>query len=294
VTIYLRDPLKALKLSISLNTVGVAVKLAGSAITGSLALLVDALDSFLNIFTGLVVRKYYLKAQKPPDIRHPYGHHRYEAYATVLVLIVMTSLGVLMASATLHEMLEGRRRGLLDPLAVVFASLSFVVNGVSVYFLRKQTQSIALRAEAKHLSIDVAESATVLVGVVFASIISGIWDLVAALIVLGFIVYNSYQTLLELKTFIMDVSPSEEELRKIIEVIKSATGAGGFHALRARKIGDHIFVDFHLLLNDTMTLDQAHRIASLVEKRIKEVFDGKADVVIHIEPESSHDEQHKY
>ncbi|RLE96949.1 MAG: hypothetical protein DRJ63_09850, partial [Thermoprotei archaeon] len=195
---------------------------------------------------------------------------------------------------TLHEIFEGMKRDLLSPLAVVFAALSFIVNSVSVYFLKKQTQSIALRAEAKHLSIDVAESATVLVGVVFASIISGIWDLVAALIVLGFIVYNSYQTLLELKTFIMDVSPSEEELRKIIEVIKSATESGRFHALRARKIGDHIFVDFHLLLNDTMTLGEAHKVASLIEKRIKEAFDGKADVVIHIEPESTHDEQHRY
>ena len=292
-TKYLKDPLRALKISISFNTLGVAVKLAGSIFTGSIALLVDALDSSLNIFTGLIVRKYYLKAQKPPDIRHPYGHYRYEAYATVLVLIVMTSLGVLIASATLHEVIEGKKKELLSSSAIVFAAVSFIVNSISMYFLRKQTQSIALRAEAKHLSIDVAESATVLVGVVFASIVSGIWDLVAALIVLGFIIYNSYQTLLELKTFIMDVSPSEEELRKIIEVIKSAAGSNRFHALRARKIGDYIFVDFHLLLNDTMTLGEAHRIASLIERKIKEVFNGKADVVIHIEPESTHDEQHK-
>jgi len=211
----------------------------------------------------------------------------------------MVSLGIFAAATALHEVLENKRTELLDPIAVVFAALSFVINSISVYSIsactwKKEVYSIALKTEAKHISIDVAESATVLVGVLCASVISGIWDVVAALIVLGVIAYNSYQTLLDLKTFILDVSPSKEEIDKIVKVINSITGPNNFHALRARKIGDYIFIDFHLLLDDSMTLDKAHRISSLIEEKLKRVFKGKVDVVIHIEPENAHDRQHKY
>jgi len=138
------------------------------------------------------------------------------------------------AATALHEVLENKRTELLDPIAVVFAALSFVINSISVYSIsactwKKEVYSIALRTEAKHISIDVAESATVLLGVIFATVISGIWDVVAALIVLGFIAYNGHQTLLDLKTFILDVSPSKEEIDKIVKVINSIAGPNNAH-----------------------------------------------------------------
>ena len=281
---------RALRLVLALNLVATLVKIGFGLIIGSMALLVDGLDSTLNVATGLITRRYYVKAREPPDREHPYGHLRYEAYASIIVTVVMAALGTLVLSAALNALLSGTT-GKLSPVAVPAAALSFSINLVCAYMLsRWGGHSLALRVEARHLSIDVAESLTVLVGVTLAAALSRIWDLATSLLLAGFIYASVYRSLSDIRSFIMDESPEPRLMEEVADAIRSLEGVRGFHALRARRIGELVYVDAHVLVDGDLTVEEAHALASRLEEEIRKRVKGRVDVLIHIEPLGSEED----
>ena len=136
------------------------------------------------------------------------------------------------------------------------------------------------------------ESSVVLIGVSLGVLISGIFDIMATIAVVGIVVYYIIKTLRELKESITDVSPPTDVLRTIERTIASTEGVIEYHSLRARQYFGKVFADVHVVVRRDISVDKAHDIATRIEEKLNDLFGDMLDIVIHIEPEG--DEHHHY
>ncbi|RLF20088.1 MAG: hypothetical protein DRZ82_03540 [Thermoprotei archaeon] len=278
--------LRALHLSIVLNALLFIFKVVGGIVSRSTALLADGSDSLLNVISNMITFKYYHEARRPPDEEHPYGHLKYEAFASMLVLILMSITLSFIAFMTVDRIITGIHVKKLNPIGIFFAVASFILNITTSFILRVFGKgSMLLKTEARHLLIDVFESVIVLVGVALGIIMSGIFDILATMMILSIVAYYIMVTLKEIKHSISDVSPPTDVLKKISEIIMDHDGVVGYHSLRARQLFDRIFADVHVIVNKGLSISEAHSIATSIEEKLKKAFNNKIDIVIHVEPE---------
>jgi len=277
---------------IVLSNVGLVIfKVFGGILSKSTALIADGSDSLLNVLSSIITYKYYRKARYPPDRDHPYGHLRYEAYASFLIIILMVitfSFIAFSALSKLSRVIEG-----VSVIGIIFAAVSFILNIVYSNVLKKLSkESQLLMTEARHISVDVLESSVVLIGVSLGALVSGIFDIMATIAVVGIVVYYIVKTLRELKESITDVSPPTDVLRTIERTIASTEGVIEYHSLRARQYFGKVFADVHVVVRRDISVDKAHDIATRIEEKLNDLFGDMLDIVIHIEPEG--DENHHY
>lgn len=256
--------------------------------TGSLALLSDAMESTVNIATAIVALIAIRVAVKPADYNHPYGHHKAEFFSAVLEGVMIVVAAVLILRHAYH--------GFLHPMAIeapveglVLNLTATVINGLWAWLLithGRRRMSPALVADGKHLFSDVLTSVGVAVGILMA-IATGWWILdpaLAALVAIH-ILWSGAKIIKESLSGLMDEAVPEEELEQIREVISShSLGAVEAHDLRTRHAGPAIFIDFHLVMPSEMSVYNAHEICDAIEGALRVAFHG-ARIVIHIEPE---------
>ena len=280
-----------LKLAIGSIFVGFAVlglKAVAYWMTGSVALLSDALESTVNVATAFAALIAIRIAAKPADADHPYGHHKAEFFSAVIE-------GVMIIVAALLIFREAYQ-GVIEPMTIdapveglVENMLATGINGLWAWVLitRGRTQkSPALVADGKHLVTDVLSSVGVATGLVLA-IVTGWWildPLMAALVAVN-ILWSGSKIVKESVGGLMDEAVSEQTLADIRKTIASeAGGAMEAHDLRTRHAGVATFIDFHLVVPGETTVFQAHEICDRIEKALKELLDD-AKVTIHVEPE---------
>jgi len=280
-----------LKLAIGSIFVGFSVlglKAVAYWMTGSVALLSDALESTVNVATAFAALIAIRIAAKPADADHPYGHHKAEFFSAVIE-------GVMIIVAALLIFREAYQ-GVIEPMTIdapveglVVNMLATGINGVWAWVLitRGRTQkSPALVADGKHLVTDVLSSVGVATGLVLA-IVTGWWildPLMAALVAVN-ILWSGSKIVKESVGGLMDEAVSEQTLADIRKTIASeAGGAMEAHDLRTRHAGVATFIDFHLVVPGETTVFQAHEICDRIEKALKELLDD-AKVTIHVEPE---------
>ncbi len=280
-----------IKLAIGSIFVGFAVlglKSIAYLMTGSVALLSDALESTVNVATAFAALVAIHIAAKPADANHPYGHHKAEFFSAVLegVMIIVAALLILREAYG----------GFMEPIALdapvegLLVNLgATVINGFWAWVLisrGRMQKSPALAADGKHLLTDVLTSVGVAVGVLLA-VATGWWILDPALAVLVAvnILWSGSKIIRESLSGLMDEAVSEKTLSNITEIIASvANGAMEAHDLRTRHAGSAIFIDFHLVMPGELTVFQAHEICDRVEKALKDAL-GDAQITIHIEPD---------
>lgn len=281
----------ALKLAVGSLVVGCVVlglKTLAWWMTGSVALLSDALESTVNLataFTALVAIRF---AARPADASHPFGHHKAEYFSAVLegVMIVVAAIFIL------REAYDG----LLSPRVLdapveglLVNSGATVVNAVWAWVLvrwGRRLKSPALVADGKHLWTDVLTSAGVAIGVLLA-LVTGWWildPLMAALVAVN-ILWSGSRVVKESLSGLLDEAVPEETLQQIRDLISTnAEGAVEAHDLRTRHAGSATFVEFHLVVPGDMTVFDAHEICDRVEAAIARAVPGSR-VTIHVEPE---------
>jgi cation diffusion facilitator family transporter len=274
--------------SIIVGFVVLGIKALAYWMTGSVALLSDALESTVNVATAFAALIAIHIAAKPADANHPYGHHKAEFFSAVLegVMIIIAALVILREAY----------HGYMDPVALdapvegLLVNLgATVINGFWAWILvsRGRThKSPALVADGKHLIADVVTSVGVAVGVLLA-FATGWWilDPVLAALVAVNILWSGSKIIKESLSGLMDEAVSENTLASIREIIASeADGAVEAHDLRTRHAGSAIFIDFHLIVPGETTVFYAHEICDRIEKVLKERLAG-ARITIHVEPE---------
>lgn len=282
---------RSLKIALGSFVVSIAVlaiKYAAYWLTGSVALLSDALESIINVVSAVAVIVSVRIASQPPDEEHPYGHHKAEYLSAVLV-------GALIVGAALAIMHEAYQ-GFLAPkpidaawLGLAVSSVATVINIAWAGTLIRQgriQRSASLVADGKHLMADVVTSIGVVIGVVLV-VLTGITQLDAAIaaLVAVHVLWSGWGVLKESASGLLDEAAPPGELAQIREIISlNATDAIEAHALRTRHAGKATFIDFHLVVSTKMSVGDAHDICDRIEDALRAAIEGVI-VSIHVEPE---------
>jgi cation diffusion facilitator family transporter len=279
-------------LSIVSNSVLIALKVAAGAITGSIAIITEAVHSSIDLVASVIAFISVRKAAEPADADHPYGHERVENLAAVIEgMLIVIGAGIIIFEAT---------RRLVDPpgeidviwVAIAVSAFSTLANvGVSTFLFRRarELQSPALEGDAAHLRTDAMTSAGLLVGLGFVEVTGVIaFDAITALVIAVVIVAAGIRILSRSSRVLVDEAPPPEELDRIEEAIASARTPEvvGYHKLRARHSGSHHHIDLHVQFESGTTLERAHAIAHELRHAIEDALPD-SDVLIHVEPEGS-------
>jgi cation diffusion facilitator family transporter len=279
-------------LSIVSNSVLIALKIAAGAITGSIAIITEAVHSSIDLVASVIAFISVRKAAEPADADHPYGHERVENLAAVIEgMLIVIGAGIIIFEAT---------RRLVDPpgeidviwVGIAVSAVSTMANvGVSTFLFRRarELQSPALEADAAHLQTDAMTSAGLLVGLGFVQVTGLIaFDAITALLIAAAIVAAGIRILSRSSRVLVDEAPPPEELDRIEEAIASAREPEvvGYHKLRARRSGNLRHIDLHVQFASGTTLERAHAIAHGLRQAIEDAI-PYSDVLIHVEPEGS-------
>lgn len=273
--------------SLIIGFVVLALKSLAYWLTGSIALLSDALESIVNVVTALAALIAVRVAAKPPDASHPYGHHKAEFFSATLsgVLIIVAAL-VILREAYL---------GLMSPRDLEAPALGLAVNGAAsvlnavwawVLIRRgRALRSPALEADGRHLLTDVITSGGVIVGLVLALITGwGFLDPLMAGILALHIMWAGTKVVQGALSALMDEALPDDTLNTIRQVIAThATGAVQAHDLRTRHAGRVTFIDFHLVVPGDTSVDDAHEVCDRVEAALIRAI-PQAIITIHVEP----------
>lgn len=275
---------KIARLSIASNCLLISMKLIVGIISGSVSIISEAIHSMMDLLAAIIAFFSVKIADNPPDKRHPYGHGKFENMSGVIEasLIFVAAFWIIYESVKkmLHpEPVESIGWGAL--VMGISAAVNFVVSR-KLYKVAKETDSIALEADALHLKTDVYTSLGVAVGLFFIMIFKiPILDPIVAILVALFILREAFHLFIDAYAPLMDTALSHEET-KIIEDILGVENLQ-YHNLKSRKAGSHRFLEFHLELPEKLPLKEAHdicdKIEDLIMSRIKNM-----EVTIHAEP----------
>ena len=275
--------------SIAVAIVVIALKTAAWLISGSVALYSDALESVVNLIAAAAAYAAIRYASQPADRDHNFGHHKAEYLSAVFegVLVVVAALMILREA---WSALTGTPAPIEQPLAGLAVNMvATAVNAGWAAILFRQGRRLsspALVADARHILSDVITS----IGVVVALgglILTGwtILDPLIGIVVALNILWQGWTVISGSLAGLMDKAPSEEELDELERRISGAMdGALEFHDLKARVAGRAVFVDLHLVVPGTMTVEASHRICDRIEEAIRQAHPG-AVIQIHVEPE---------
>ena len=274
-------------LSIAAAVATIALKALAYLLTGSVGLLSDALESFVNLAGALMALAMLSLAARPPDANHAYGHGKAEYFSSGveggLILIAAVSIAVAAVDRLLHPRpLEQLGLGLT--ISVVASLVNF---GVSVVLMRaaKHYDSITLRANAHHLMTDVWTSAGVLVGVGAVAVTGWLWlDPLVALAVAANIVWTGVRIVHASILGLMDTALPAAELAAITAVLDRYAGDEvRYHALRTRQAGPRRFVSVHVLVPGAWSVMRGHDLLERIEADIREAL-PLVSVLTHLEP----------
>lgn len=274
--------------SIIVGIIVLAIKITAYLMTGSIALYSDALESTVNIATAFAALVAVRLAAKPADKNHPYGHQKAEYFSAVIEGVMITVAALLILKEAWFGVINPKV--LNAPLAgLAVNAIASLINAAWCYMLISRgrlLRSPALQADGWHLLSDVVSSIGVTLGVLLA-ILTGWYildPLLAALVAIN-ILYSGWKILKSSMGGLMDEAVDDEILRQIRRVIAlEASGALQAHDIKTRQAGNLTFIDFHLVVPGTLTVNEAHDICDRIEDALEaEVRD--VEVSIHVEPE---------
>ena len=269
----------------ALATLG--LKSAAYWLTGSVGLLSDAVESVVNLVAALTAYVSLHYAARPVDESHTYGHEKIEFFSSGLEGVLIVVAAVAIAWYAVHRLLVPE---VLQPLGLGLgiALLASLVNGVvAVILLRagRRHGSIVLEADGRHLLTDVWTSAGVLAGLGLVAL-TGVY-LLDPLIALGVsvnILWTGVDLIRRSFNGLMDHALPETEQAAVRTAIETHLRPHmDYHALRTRQAGRRRFVDFHLLMPGSLTVQEAHVLTGKIEDAVRTVL-PEAEVTVHIEP----------
>ena len=282
----------AIRASLAVAVLMLVGKGAAYYLTGSTAILSDALESVIHLFAtaGAAFSLWY--ASQPPDPQHLYGHGKVAYFSSGFegALILVAAVGIFIEAG--RALVHGPQLSSLGAGLSIVAALAMVnlVLGLSLVRVGRRTRALVLVSNGHHVLTDMWTSLGVLIGVGLVWVTGIAWlDPVIAILAganilwtAGMLLRNAYSGLMERA----DAADTERAL----DALRGAVTEGrivGFHHLRHRRVNDVVWVEVHLLLPDNLALDEAHRRATVVESELGALFPGdRVQVTSHLEPAS--------
>jgi len=284
----LQRGLRATFAGMAVNVVLSGTKLAAGIVGHSHALVADAVESFADLFSSLVVWRGLVVAAEPADEDHPYGHGKAEPIASAIVAAMLLGAALWIALKACGEIMEPHQSPapftlivLLVVVAVKEGLYRFVSHeGVAV-------DSSAVKSDAWHHRSDAITSVAAGIGI-SVSLIGGkgfeAADDVAAVAAAGVIAWNGWHLLRPALNELMDTAPSHEVIDQIRSIATTTSGVDCVEKCIVRKVGYQYFVDMHVEVEPQMTVLRSHEIAHDVKDKIRDAIPAVTDVLVHIEP----------
>jgi cation diffusion facilitator family transporter len=284
---------KAAAISVASNTLLILLKVVAGLVTGSISLIAEAIHSLMDLAAAIVAFFSVRISDKPADREHPFGHGKAENISGVVEAILIFIAAGLIIYQAVQRIIKGETLELLE-IGIGIMAVSIVVNIlVSRYLFKvsREEDSIALEADARHLTTDVMTMGGVMVGltVVRLAHLAGfdldILDPIVAILVSVLILRTSYILTSKSVGGLVDVKLPEEEENDIKAAIMEHFGGEvvSYHKLRTRKAGSQRYIDLHLVMPRQTSIEDAHKMCDHLEKDMMNRL-RRTDITIHVEP----------
>jgi cation diffusion facilitator family transporter len=268
---------------LGLNLVVAAAKIGVGVATGSISMIADGFHSTLDGSSNIIGLVGISIAARPPDESHPYGHQKYEAFATLGIgaLLLIASWNVLRSAIT--RLIEG---GAPQVTGLSFGVMlgSILISWLVTRYEGRQGQklnSTILLADAAHTRSDIFVSLSVLIGLVAVRLGWPWVDAVAALLIMGFIAHTGWKIIKQASDTLADSAVIDT--RDVEKVTLSVEGVESCHKIRSRGADGATYLDLHIQVNGQLSLEEGHELGHEVQNRLQEKL-GVSDVIVHVEP----------
>lgn len=277
----------------AVNAVLIVLKFIAGIFGRSSAMVADAVHSLTDFVTDIIVLIFVKIAGKPQDRGHDYGHGKFETFATMIIGLILAVAGVGVLWSGVSKIIDCLH-GLVLPAPTWLALAIAVVSIVSKEWLYRysvrrgrELQSNAVVANAWHHRSDAISSLGTLVGIAGAMFLGSRWrilDPAAAVVVSFFIIKAGYDIMRPSVAELLESSLPEEEEKAISDTVLSVDGIEAMHHLRTRRIGNVIAIELHAKMDGSITLENAHTIATEAERQLKDRYGDSTLITIHMEP----------
>lgn len=280
----------AMSLSLGVAVLMLVGKGAAYALTGSTAILSDALESVVHLVaTGFAGFSLWYASQ-PPDAGHPYGHGKiaYLSSGVEGTMILIAAVAIIWTATV--DLVRGPELSQLGVGLAITAALGLVnlVLGVGLIRVGKRTNALVLVANGRHVLTDMWTSLGVLVGVGLVYVTGIQWlDPVVAMLLGANILWTSGRLVRDAYGGIMERADAETTARldAVLAAAQAEDLVSGYHHVRHRRVNDRVWIEQHLLMPDALRLDEAHARASAVERRQRDLFpESEVQITSHVEP----------
>jgi len=272
------------RLSVVSNTLLIIMKLVVGLLTGSVSVLSEAIHSSIDLVAAIIAFFAVKISGNPPDERHPYGHGKVENVSGVIEALLIFIASVWIISEAIRKLIHPEVPDVLG-LGVIVMAVSAVINvfvSRQLYKVARETDSVALEADALHLRTDVITSAGVAAGLALIWITGwNIMDPIIAIMVALLIIWEAWMLLRKAFSPLLDTALSPAEIEKLENILEEM--GVRYHDLRTRGAGHQRFVEFHLDVPPRETIETIHDRCDEIESRIQGEF-RDITVVIHPEP----------
>ena len=263
-------------------------KFVVGVVGNSQALVADAIHSASDFATDVAVIVGSHFWNSPPDAEHPYGHRRFETLITIGIGLAVAAVGVGIGYKSVLALLAGEVSHPEMSVAIMALASILVKEGLFRYTRNagRKIRSQALEANAWHHRSDSFSSIPVLVAVIFAILLPEMWfaDSVGALIVAFFIMHSAIEIAAPGLHQLVDRGANPEILENLLNLALSHPKVISLYGLRSRYVGSDLHVDVHIVVDDQMTLKDAHDVAEEVEQRLIDSDENVVDALVHIDP----------
>ena len=252
--------------------------------TDTLSMSADGLHSLFDSTANIIGLVGISLAARPPDRDHPYGHAKYESFAAIgIAILLFASCLQLMLAAV--DRLQSRAVPDVTQISFAIMASTLIINiGVSSYeyILGRRLKSSILVADSMHTRSDIYASLGVILGLFAVRMGYPLADPLIALFICLLIVHTGLEILKESSTALLDRAAVDEQL--IVDLARSVEGVCNCHAVRTRGMAEEIYVDLHIGVDASLSMEKAHEVGEDVERAIKSRIPEVRDVVVHLEP----------
>ncbi len=276
---------RILWIGFALNVVVAVFKFVYGNVTCSMSMTNDGIASFLDAGSTLIGLAGVSIASRPPSDRHPYGHAKYETYASVAIGVILIVAAGDIAREAIETLLEGGSHVMVDWASYVIMLGTMALNIWVAWWegrWGRELHSESLTADAKHTWTDVYVSVSVICSLIFVQLGYPAADALVSLIVALAVLASAISIFREANRTLSDVS--RLDAGEVAEMVEGVPGVAGVHEVRSRGTEGEVYVDLHVLLDPEMTLREAHEVASEAEALLERTFPEVADVSVLMRP----------
>lgn len=284
-------------LSLAFSFLMLVGKLTAYHLTGSAAIFSDAVESVVHLLATAFVGFSLWYAFQPPDTGHPYGHGKIAYFSTGIEGLLITIAAIVIVYTAVEDLIVGPALARLDEGLIILGVLTLLNLLVGLYVLRtgRRHNNLVLVSNGQHVLTDVWTSVGVLAGVGLVRWTDLLWlDPLVAIVVAFNIMWTGFR--LMRRSFSGLMERADDEVTSIflqtLETMREEGVISNFHQLRHRRVHDQVWVEYHLLFPEDLSITEAHHRSHLVEDRVVSLFpDEEVYVTAHLEPDH-HDHAH--